>query len=95
MNAAIAQPLPAAPTQRSEKDLLIASRSFTEEDRTKSWLVTFSSLAILAGLSAGSMFAPWWPLRLLFALVQPDHRAHLLSVPRLSARRDLAAVEGR
>lgn len=60
-------PPPAGP--RSEKDLLLASRSFTEENRAKSWMVTVSSLAILAGLTAGAMFSPWWPLRLGFSLL--------------------------
>jgi acyl-lipid omega-6 desaturase (Delta-12 desaturase) len=58
-----------SPSQRSEKELLLASRTFTEEDRAKSWRVTFTSHAILAGLTAGAMFSPWWPLRLAFSLV--------------------------
>lgn len=69
MTAAIAAEAPPPSGPRSEKDLLIASRSFTEENRAKSWMVTISSLAILAGLSAGAMFSPWWPLRLAFSLV--------------------------
>ena len=39
---------PPAGEPRSEKDLLIASRAFTDEDRTKGWVATFSSLALLA-----------------------------------------------
>ena len=68
MSTAIA--LPHEPAQRSEKDLLIATRPFTEENRARSWAVTFSSLAILAGLTAGAVLSPWWPLRLAFSLVE-------------------------
>lgn len=60
-------PPPAGP--RSEKELMIASRAFTEENRGKSWFVTLSSLALLASLTAGALLAPWWPLRLAFSLV--------------------------
>jgi len=55
---------------RSEKDLIIATRPFTEEDKGKSWAVTISSLLILSGLTAGAIFSPWWPLRLAFSLVE-------------------------
>ncbi len=58
------------PSPRTEKELLLASRSFTEENRARSWFVTFSSMAILAGLTAGAVLSPWWPLRLAFSLVE-------------------------
>ncbi len=58
----------AAPA-RSEKELLLATRAFTDEDRAKGWLAVISSFAMLGGLTAGAMFAPWWPLRLALALV--------------------------
>lgn len=72
MRIATAEATPVAdpPGQRSEKELLLASRSFTEENRAHSWTVTVTSLAILAGLTAGAVFAPWWPLRLAFSLVE-------------------------
>ncbi len=69
MSTAFAE-IAVAPSQRSEKELLLASRSFTEENRSKSWVLTLSTLAILAGLTAGAMFSPWWPLRLAFSLVE-------------------------
>ena len=62
-------PVNAPEGPRSEKELLIATRAFTEEDRTRGWAATLSSLALLGGLTAGAMFSPWWPLRLAFALV--------------------------
>ncbi|NDD31775.1 MAG: fatty acid desaturase, partial [Proteobacteria bacterium] len=55
---------------RTEKDLIIATRPFTEEDKGKSWAVTISSLLILAGLAAGAIASPWWLLRLAFSLVE-------------------------
>ena len=53
----------AAPALRDDKELMVATRAFTEEDRAKGWWATLSSLAILAALTAGAMFSPWWPLR--------------------------------
>ena len=71
MSTATAEaPVSSAPGPRSEKDLLIATRPFTEENRMKGWVATLSSVAILAGLTAGAVLSPWWPLRLAFALVE-------------------------
>lgn len=71
MSTAIAEaPVSVPPGPRSEKDLLIATRAFTEEDRTRGWLLTLSSVAILAGLTAGAVLSPWWPLRLAFSVVE-------------------------
>lgn len=61
---------PTPTTGRSEKDLLIASRAFTDEDRAKGWTATVTSLLLLAGLTAGATLSPWWPLRLAFAAVE-------------------------
>ncbi len=54
---------------RPEKELLLATRPFTEENRARGWLAVISSFALLYGLTAGAMFAPWWPLRLVLGLV--------------------------
>mgnify|MGYP002350455120 CR=1 FL=1 len=54
---------------RSEKELLLATRAFTEENRAKSWFATLTSFALLAATTAGAMFVPWWPLRLALALL--------------------------
>ena len=64
---AVVEPSTAA---RSEKDVIIATRPFTEEDKAKGWAALLSTLAILGALTAGAMFSPWWPLRLAFALVE-------------------------
>ncbi len=70
MPTAAAEPLASNPSaHRSEKELLLATRTFTEEDRTQSWVVTFSTLALLAALTAGAVLSPWWPLRLAFSLI--------------------------
>lgn len=60
---------PDAPSRRPEKELIVASKAFTVEKRATSWAVTFSSMAIMLGLVAGAVLAPWWPLRLALALV--------------------------
>lgn len=71
MSTAIAEaPVASPPAQRSEKELLLATRPFTEEDRARGWMLTLSSVAILAGLTAGAVLSPWWPLRLAFSLVE-------------------------
>ncbi|MGV3621740.1 MAG: fatty acid desaturase family protein [Archangium sp.] len=55
---------------RSEKELLVATRVFTEEDKAKGWWATGSSLAVLAAFTAGALFSPWWPLRVVFGILQ-------------------------
>ncbi|MBL8915375.1 MAG: fatty acid desaturase [Archangium sp.] len=67
---AVVPPSVSAAGARPEKELIIATRAFTEENKARGWLITFSSLAILAGLTAGAIFSPWWPLRLVFALIE-------------------------
>lgn len=74
-DAALAAASPEAPVApsaqpRSEKDLLVATRAFTEEDRAKGWWATVSSLALLAALTAGALFSPWWPLRVAFGILE-------------------------
>jgi omega-6 fatty acid desaturase (delta-12 desaturase) len=56
--------------RRAEKDLLIATKAFTVESKAKSWSYTASTFAVLAAVTAGAAFAPWWPLRLAFAVVE-------------------------
>lgn len=57
-------------TGRTEKDVIIATRPFTEEDKAKGWSAVVSSLLILGALTAGAMFSPWWPLKVAFGLVE-------------------------
>ncbi|MFO0596770.1 MAG: fatty acid desaturase [Myxococcaceae bacterium] len=59
-----------ATAERSEKDLLIATRAFTDEDKGKGWAATFVALLVLGGLTAGAVLSPWWPLRVVFGLIE-------------------------
>jgi omega-6 fatty acid desaturase (delta-12 desaturase) len=65
-----AQPTAPTPNGRSEKELLLATRDFTAESTAKSWGATLSTFAILAGLTAGALFAPTWWLKLAFSVVE-------------------------
>lgn len=59
--------------RRSEKELLIASKAFTVEDRARSWWVTFSTFSCLAALLLITVNLPWWwarlPVSVLLGLV--------------------------
>ncbi len=68
--APVEAPPVAAGAPRSEKDLLVATRAFTEEDKARGWWATISSLTLLTALTAGAMFSPWWPLRVAFAILE-------------------------
>ncbi len=56
--------------RRTEKELLLATRAYTDENVAKGWWYTLSTLGVLVGLGAGAVLSPWWPLRLAFALVE-------------------------
>ncbi len=59
--------------RRSEKELLIASKAFTVEDRARSWSVTFSTFTLVAVLVTATVMLPWWwarlPISVLLGLV--------------------------
>ncbi len=57
-------PLTGGTTRRPEKELLVASKAFTVENRAKSWAVTVSTLALVAALVAVAVLLPWWWARL-------------------------------
>lgn len=57
-------------TRRNDKELILATKPFTVESTAKSWGYTVSSFAILAALTAGAVFAPFWWLKLAFAVVE-------------------------
>jgi acyl-lipid omega-6 desaturase (Delta-12 desaturase) len=57
-------------TRRPEKDLMVATRAFTQEDVGKGWWLTLSTLAVVIALGAGAVLAPWWPLKVALAFVQ-------------------------
>ncbi|MBX7114205.1 MAG: fatty acid desaturase [Myxococcaceae bacterium] len=52
-----------------DKALLVASKAFTVESVSQSWAYLLSTIAILAGLTAAAVLLPWWPARLLTAVV--------------------------
>lgn len=56
--------------RRTEKELLVATKAFTVESTAKSWSYTISTFAVLAALTAGAAFSPWWPLRLAFSVLE-------------------------
>jgi len=56
--------------RQSEKELLLATKPFTVESTTKGWAYTLSTFAILAALTAGTVLAPWWWLKLAFAVLE-------------------------
>jgi len=56
-------------TPREGKELIDATRPFATEDRVRSWLVLFVTLAVAFALLGGAVFAPWWPLRLLSSVL--------------------------
>lgn len=57
----------AAPPDFSQ--LVAATRPFAKEIRYKSWWVLCTTLTILSGLLGIAIVAPWWPVRLVAALI--------------------------
>lgn len=55
--------------RRPEKELLIASKAFTVEDRARSWSVTFSTFALIAAMVTATVMLPWWWARLPISMV--------------------------
>lgn len=49
--------------QRSGKEIIKATKPFAQEDRSRSWRLVGTTLALLMMLLAGAALAPWWPLR--------------------------------
>jgi len=56
--------------RRSEKELIIATKAFTAESKAKGWAYTLSTFAILAALTAGTVVATTWWLKLAFSVVE-------------------------
>jgi omega-6 fatty acid desaturase (delta-12 desaturase) len=65
-----ATPKSAGASRRPEKDLLVASKAFTVEVRSKSWSETILALAVLAALVVATALVTTWPLRLALSLVE-------------------------
>ncbi len=54
---------------RTGKELILATKPFTKEDRAKSWRLLLSSLLLLAGALAGTVFMPFLLLRITFSML--------------------------
>jgi omega-6 fatty acid desaturase (delta-12 desaturase) len=50
------------------KQLILATRPFTKEDRTKSWVLTISTLFILIAFLFGTVYNFHWILKLLCSI---------------------------
>ncbi len=50
------------------KQLILATKPFAKEDRTKSWILTISSFLILIALLAGTVYNIHWSLKLLCSI---------------------------
>lgn len=55
---------------RSEKELLVASKAFTVEDRRRSWGAVVSTFLLIVTISITLAVLPWWPARLGLGLAQ-------------------------
>ncbi len=54
---------------RSGKELILATKKFTVENRAKSWYLTISTLVILAIMCTGLIVLPQWYLRLPLSII--------------------------
>jgi omega-6 fatty acid desaturase (delta-12 desaturase) len=55
---------------RSGKELILATKAFAKEDRSKSWTAMLSTLFILLGLMTVALFAPWFGVQLAAGVLQ-------------------------
>jgi omega-6 fatty acid desaturase (delta-12 desaturase) len=51
------------------RELILATKPFAKEDRSKSWMYLLSSLFLLAGALAGSLFLPFFLLKLVCSVL--------------------------
>ncbi len=56
--------------RRTDKELILATRPFTVEDPNRSVGAVLSTFVILGALALGAALAPWWPLRVAFAIAE-------------------------
>lgn len=52
------------PTERVDRELQQATRSFAQQSSARSWWHVGSTFGLLACALAGAAVAPWWPVRL-------------------------------
>jgi len=55
--------------ERSEKELLVASKAFTVEQPLRSWVAVASTFGVIGGLAAAIALVPQWPLRVALGVV--------------------------
>jgi len=55
---------------RTEKELLIASKAFTQEVRLRSWVAVLSTVAVIGALASAIALVPWWPARVALGIIQ-------------------------
>jgi omega-6 fatty acid desaturase (delta-12 desaturase) len=71
------------------KQLILATKPFAKEDRSKSWRYTLSTLLILIASQVCILFVPFWPVQLLFSIfsglvivrlfvIYHDHQHHAI-----------------
>lgn len=54
---------------RLERDLLQTTRAFCSDSTARSWWHVDSTFALVIGALTGAGLAPWWPVRLILAIV--------------------------
>lgn len=57
------------PIERADRELHQATRPFAQQSSARSWWHVGSTFVLLAGTLAGAAAAPWWPVRLIAAML--------------------------
>lgn len=55
---------------RKGKELILATKAFAKEDRSKSWWHLVTTMVLFFASMAGSFFAPWFALKIVFGIFQ-------------------------
>lgn len=55
---------------RKGKELILATKAFVGEDRTRSWTAMLSTLVLLIGLMTIALTAPWFGVKLIAGVLQ-------------------------
>jgi omega-6 fatty acid desaturase (delta-12 desaturase) len=78
------------------KELILATKPFAKEIRSKSWMVTISTFSLLALCLAGTVFLPWLALRIVSSvlaglllirafIIYHDHQHHSILTKSVTA----------
>lgn len=54
---------------KTGRELILATKPFTQENRTKSWMLLISSLLLLAAALTGTVYMPWFIARLVCSVL--------------------------